>query len=500
MDVKTKHKLKKFIKELDAIRGRHTELVSVYLPAGYDLNKAISHLYEEQGTASNIKDARTRKNVQDSLEKCIRSLKLYKRLPEKGLAVFAGNASKDESKINIQVWMLEPPEPINTRLYRCDQTFMTDILKAQMEYKEAYGLIVMDRKEATIGLLKGPRIDVLKSMTSGVPGKFRAGGQCHDPKTQIQINKKETIILEEIKVGSKLLSYDFEKEELISSYIIDKWIVEKDTLFEIKTKNSLIKCSGDHLLFIKIQDKVEEMPAEEIKLGNLLLRINDNLQIEEAKVTEINKKEGKFRLIDISVKNQNFIANGIISHNSAQRFHRLIEGMALEFYRKVAEVVKLEFLPKLKDIKGILIGGPGHTKNDFADELNQQLKDKIVAIQDITYTDESGLHHLVEKSKDILAAEAVTEEKEIVTKFLTLLAKEASKAVYGEEKVKEAIQLGAVETLLLSEKLQDEKLDELEQLAGNYGAEVRIISVDTREGEQLRDLSGIAAILRYPIS
>jgi len=224
MDVKTKHKLKKFIKKLDAMRGRHTELVSVYLPAGYDIHKAISHLAEEQGTASNIKDSRTRKNVQDSLEKAIRTLKLYKKLPPNGLAIFAGNASQEDSKIDIQVWTIEPPEPINTRLYRCDQTFKTDVLKEQLDYKEAHGLIVMDRKEATIGILKGPRIEVLKHMTSGVPGKFRAGGQ------------------------------------------------------------------------------------------------------------------------------------------SAQRFHRLIEGMALEFYRKVAEVVKQEFLPKLKDIKGILIGGPGHTK------------------------------------------------------------------------------------------------------------------------------------------
>ena len=361
MDIKTKHKLKKFISTLDSIRGRHTELVSVYLPPGYDINKAISHLSEEQGTASNIKDSRTRKNVQDSLEKAIRALRLYKRIPPNGIAIFAGNASKDESKVDIQVWTIEPPEPLNQRIYRCDQTFKTDLLKEQMEYKEAHGLVVMDRREATIGLLKGPRIEVLTHVTSEVPGKFKAGGQ------------------------------------------------------------------------------------------------------------------------------------------SAQRFHRLIEGLALAFYKKVALMCQEEFLPRLKDIKGIIIGGPGHSKNEFADELNQQLKDKIIALQDITYTDESGLHHLVEKSKEILAKETITEEKEIVNRFLVTLAKEPSKAVYGEEPVKEAINLGAVEVVLLSEKLSDDKINELEELASKYGAEVRLISVETREGVQLRDLNGIAAILRYPI-
>ena len=52
-----RHQLKKFIKELQPHRGRHTELVTVYVPADYDLNKVINQLSQEQGTASNIKSA-----------------------------------------------------------------------------------------------------------------------------------------------------------------------------------------------------------------------------------------------------------------------------------------------------------------------------------------------------------------------------------------------------------------------------------------------------------
>ena len=46
-----------------------------------------------------------------------------------------------------------------------------------LEVSELYGLLVIDRKEATIGLLEGKRIDVLQKMTSGIPSKVRAGGQ-----------------------------------------------------------------------------------------------------------------------------------------------------------------------------------------------------------------------------------------------------------------------------------------------------------------------------------
>src|SRR3989344_5940992 len=108
MNPKQKLELKKIIRELSQIRGRHTELVSVYVPAGYDLNKIIGHLQEEQGTAGNIKDARTRNNVVDSLERAIRQLRLYKRTPPNGLAIFSGNASEQEGKVDIKVWAVEP--------------------------------------------------------------------------------------------------------------------------------------------------------------------------------------------------------------------------------------------------------------------------------------------------------------------------------------------------------------------------------------------------------
>ena len=93
MDSKEKQRLKKFIRQLEVIRGRHTELVSVYIPAGYELVKIIQHLQQEQGTAENIKSKDNRKRVIDSLERMIRHLRLFESTPKNGLAAFAGNVS-----------------------------------------------------------------------------------------------------------------------------------------------------------------------------------------------------------------------------------------------------------------------------------------------------------------------------------------------------------------------------------------------------------------------
>ena len=177
LTTKKAYELKKFVRKLESIKARHTELISVYIPKGYILHKITQHLDEEKGTASNIKSKQTKTNVVDALEKITRHLQTFKQTPENGLAVFAGNISQTENKVNIEVFSVEPPQPLQSRLYRCDQTFILDFLKDQLEHKDTYGLIVLDKREATIGFLNGTTITATTNLTSGVPGKYKTGGQ-----------------------------------------------------------------------------------------------------------------------------------------------------------------------------------------------------------------------------------------------------------------------------------------------------------------------------------
>ena len=354
--------LKKFVKELENFKGRHTELVSVYVPQDYDLNKIINHLAHEQGTASNIKSSATRKNVTDALERMIQHLKLFKRNPPNGLCVFSGNVAEREGQHNFKVWSIEPPIPLKTRIYRCDKEFVLDILRDMLDVKEVYGLVVMDRRDANIALLKGKSIIHLVKTHSEVPGKFKAGGQ------------------------------------------------------------------------------------------------------------------------------------------SAMRFSRIIEGAAKDHYKKVAEYMKEAFL-SMPGLKGIIVGGPGPTKYDLVEGgyITNEVKKKIIAIKDLGYTGEFGLEELLEKSQDVLAAEDVMEEKKIVNRFLEMLATKQKMVAYGETDVMSKIKMGVADKVLLSEDLSDEKIEEFEAASKTFGTEIIIISTQTREGAQLRDLGKAAAILRYEV-
>ena len=362
-----------------------------------------------------------------------------------------------------------------------------------LEHKETYGLIVMDRREATLGFLKGTNIVATSHTTSGVPGKHRAGGQCLLPGTLVATNKLTEI--KHIRVGDTLQTFNFQTKKIEDSLCVDAWKVVKDEVIEIHFLDSSITASKEHTFFVYTDGSIKEKLADQLTTSDLLM---DN-QLNKIPINSLVRKKGKFELVDISVKNQNFIANGILVHNSAQRFERLIEGVAKDFYKKIADMCNKEFLG-IKEMKGILIGGPGPTKESFKEYLNTELKEKVLAIQDLTYTNESGLHHLVEKSKDILEKEAIAKEKKIMEKFFTLLAKEIEKTAYGKQPVEEALNIGAVELLLLSEDLEDKELERFEELAKQVGAAIQHISIHTKEGEQLRELGGIAAILRYAVN
>jgi len=69
------------------MRGRHTDLVSIYVPAGYNINEIRNLVFNEAATAENIKSRTTRKNVTTALERAGQKLKNYKVTPENGLII-----------------------------------------------------------------------------------------------------------------------------------------------------------------------------------------------------------------------------------------------------------------------------------------------------------------------------------------------------------------------------------------------------------------------------
>ncbi len=493
---KQKQELEELINLLESIRGRHTELVTVMIPAGFNLSTVTRQLEYEKSTAANIKSKPTRTAVENSLERIIRELKNYKQTPANGLAIFCGNISKKEGVQDIELWVYEPPYPLNVRLYHCDQTFVTTPLKEMLESREIYGLLVIDRQQATIGMLEGKQIKAITKLTSGVPGKVRAGGQCLAQDTLLE-TQNEKIAIKDIKIGDKIKALDIKNNKIVYTKCTNKWIKDSPFYFEFEYNGNKIISSAKHIFFIKDKNDIKEKPAESLRKGENFI----NIELKNEAISDIFRINEEIELIDLETEAKNFFANGILVHNSSQRFHRVTEGLAKEFFRRVSDEMKKVFfdMPRLK---GILVGGPVPTKDEFLEEGNlvTQLKEKVIAVKDIGYVDEHGLELLVEESQRDISEQELIKEKNILEKFFETLGKHREKATYGLEKVKTALERGAVEILLISVKLEKKERDSLEKMANNTSSEVFIISTENQDGEQFYNLTkGVGAILRFQI-
>lgn len=172
-----KYEFKQSLEKLKNYKGHATELVSLYIPPERKIYDVQSYLRNEASQSANIKSKSTRKNVSAAIESIMSRLKLYKVPPENGMVFFVGHVSKGGNQTTMVQEVVVPPEPIPTFLYRCDSGFFLEPLEGLGETKTQFGLIVIDRSEATLGLLRGATINTLKHMFSQVPSKHGKGGQ-----------------------------------------------------------------------------------------------------------------------------------------------------------------------------------------------------------------------------------------------------------------------------------------------------------------------------------
>jgi peptide chain release factor subunit 1 len=401
-----KYKFRRALEQIEEAEGRGTELVSVYIPPERPIFDVANYLRAELSQSSNIKSALTRKHVTQAIESAMQRLKAYRMPPSNGLVIFTGHKQVGADQTRMETFVLEPPEPVTSFIYRCDSKFYTAPLHEMLAEKDVYGLVVIDWSEATLGLLRGKRIEVIKNLQSQVPSKHRMGGQ------------------------------------------------------------------------------------------------------------------------------------------SARRFERGHDIAVHEWYKKIGELMTEAFLSR-PEIQGVVIGGPGYSKEEFAtgDYVHHELKKKILpTFLDTGYTDEYGLRELVEKSREILSGLDLMREKTFVQRLMEEIRKaDGGLAAYGEEQVRNALRLGAVDTLLVSEGLrkvraklrcangdwegektvddggelptcpQDggpltivesrELIEDLTMMAAQMGTNVELISKDSEEGQLLlRAFGGIAAILRFRVT
>ncbi|XP_077995484.1 protein pelota homolog [Glandiceps talaboti] len=169
-------------------------------------------------------------------------------------------------------------------------------------------------------------------------------------------------------------------------------------------------------------------------------------------------------------------------------------------------------------VKCILIGSPGFVKDQFHDYMfTQAVKNDIKLLLEnkskfILVHASSGFKHSL---KEILSDPAIaaklsdtkaTGEVRALEDFYKMLQIEPDRAFYGINHVEKANESSAIETLMISDELfrsQDipkrRRYVALVESVRDGGGDAKIFSSLHVSGEQLNQLSGVAAILRFPL-
>ncbi|KAK9172167.1 peptide chain release factor 1 archaeal and eukaryotic form [Cryptosporidium meleagridis] len=232
---------------------------------------------------------------------------------------------------------------------------------------------------------------------------------------------------------------------------------------------------------------------------------------------------------------------------SALRFARLRMEKRHNYLRKVAETATTLFITNDQvNVAALILAGSADFKNELAqsDIFDQRLASKILKIVDVSYGGDNGFNQAIELSSDALQNVKFVQEKKLITKFFDEVAQDTGKYVYGINETLQALEMGAIELLIVWENLETKRmvvknpstgeekvflnspteqhdeskfkdpetgaeLDVIEILPltewlvntyQNYGAQLEFVTNKSQEGNQFqKGFGGFGGILRYKV-
>ncbi len=184
------------------------------------------------------------------------------------------------------------------------------------------------------------------------------------------------------------------------------------------------------------------------------------------------------------------------------------QGATNEYYKRA-----LTSLSQLwtQNHNAIVVVGVGFVKTEFANYLRDNAGEMAKSLADVKSVNNGGIAGIYEALRSGVLLKAahkmrVLEETEVMEEAMKRLGKGENTITYGLDDVERAVQVGAIETLILADSLIRESDDaqrlriekimqEVEHRAGN----LTVVSTEHEAGNKLLALGGVAALLRFPL-
>ena len=294
---------------------------------------------------------------------------------------------------------------------------------------------------------------------------------------------------------------------------------DKGERIKIRIALTVEKISLDGVLDrLRVGGTISESSNESVPHGShhsFILKLNDGITISKKKWLPIEKK-----LLESSNNQVSFV---LVAIDTADCGIARLRGTHLEFMpniysgsggkryktnfniEKFFEQTQQAISSVLKEGDTIVIFGPGETKKRFANFLEKLQKYKIQVVEGIDSGGEDGIYTFTKSQTmhEIMSDSKLAKAASIIDEIMILANKKSRKFTMGYNETFNANQMGAVESLVFSDKAIQENDEQqiIDFLNDVESKGVKIYSVDssTDIGLRVTGLGGIVSLLRYPI-
>ncbi|MCP8312108.1 MAG: mRNA surveillance protein pelota [Candidatus Methylarchaceae archaeon HK02M1] len=274
---------------------------------------------------------------------------------------------------------------------------------------------------------------------------------------------------------------------------------------------------------LRIFGKILEMPEDILTKGfhSIVATPNYSLWIQKDRWKEIDlrilkdseKATERFMIISMDRRDAGVgIVQGThlqilptVESGLAGKHYDMKEKSSRPYYKEVIEVIKSVYRPCTE----IFVAGPGNTKNSFVNFLSKQ-KDSFVGhakiIDGIDITGDDGVHMVLRSAqlRKYIEESKLAHVTALLEQAVKKIADGDDRIAFTFDEVKEASKLGAVDSVLISDKIFEHGIDEddLAELLNSveeFRGKGYLIDSSTDTGSQVMGMGGIVAILRFSL-
>jgi len=293
---------------------------------------------------------------------------------------------------------------------------------------------------------------------------------------------------------------------------------DKGERIKVRIALTVEKISLDDVLDkLRVGGTISESSNESVPHGShhsFILKINDGITISKKKWLPFEKK-----LLESSNNQIGFV---LVAIDTADCGIARLRGTHLEFMpnmysgsggkryktnfniEKFFDQVQQAILTILKKEDVVIIFGPGETKKRFSNHIQKSQKFNVKVVEGIDSGGEDGIYIFTKSQsmKEIMSDSNLSKAASIIDEVMILANKKSRKFTMGFDETYNANQMGAVESLVFSDKaIQDGEQRMIDFLNDVEEKGVKIYSVDssTDIGLRVTGLGGIVSLLRYTI-